>query len=87
MESMATGYAWRSGRRLYQQLLDLQRGPVPIAYHFLRTRDETAALMLRIVAEAEAGEFPLVHLEAHGEVRQPGRANTSRGWVLASGEL
>lgn len=87
IESMATGYAGRSGRRLYEQLLDLQRGPVQIAYHFVRTRDEVAAVMLRIVAEAEAGAFPLVHLEAHGEVRQPGRTTTSRGLVLASGEL
>ncbi|MFN2445900.1 MAG: hypothetical protein ABR606_10040 [Vicinamibacterales bacterium] len=43
--------------------------------------------MLAIVADAQAGHYPLIHIEAHGAQRETGRSGTSRGIELASGEV
>jgi hypothetical protein len=82
------GRASRTGQRLFEELESLCAGtPAHVEYHPVHAKAELSALMLAIVTEAQRGHFPFVHFEAHGEKRQPGRSTTSRGMVLASGEL
>jgi hypothetical protein len=90
IESLNTGYAGRSGRRLAEEIESLAvsaSSPVTVTYHFVEDKELLQAVMLSIVAEAEAGAFPLLHLESHGVFRQPGRSTTSQGLALASGEV
>ncbi len=88
IESLNTGFAGRSGRRLADELEALSANvPVTVTYHAVDSRDLLRAVMLAVVTEAESGHFPLLHLEAHGALRQPGRSTTSQGLILASGEL
>jgi hypothetical protein len=61
-------------------------GPVKVAYHPVDGRDVLRAVLLAIVSEAQAGHYPLIHIEAHGAERAPGRSSTSPGLELASGE-
>lgn len=61
-------------------------GPIKVTYHPVEEKDILRAVMLGIVAEAEAGHYPLIHIEAHGEERPPGDSGTSPGIQLASGE-
>jgi hypothetical protein len=60
---------------------------VKVTYHPVDDKDLFRAVMLAIVAEAQAGQYPLIHIEAHGAQREPGRSGTSRGIELASGEV
>lgn len=88
IESLGAGFAGRSGLRLSENLQDLSYStPIKVAYHSVATEVDIRAVMSAIVSEAQAGLFPMIHLEAHGEERQPGRARTSRGLVLSSGAL
>jgi glutathione S-transferase len=88
IESLDTGFAGRSGLRLSEELESLTAPtPVKVVYHAVKDKAEFRAAMLAIVAQAQVGHFPLVHLEAHGEKRQSGISTASRGMVLASGEL
>lgn len=85
LESLNAGFAGRSGRRLSEELETLSaKEPVRIIYHTVDNKDLFRAVMLAIVTEAQAGHFPLIHIEAHGAHRDPGRAGTSRGIELAS---
>ena len=87
IESLNTGFAGRNGRRLAEELESLAvGGPVKVTYHPVDGRDLFRAIMLAIVAEAQAGHYPLIHIEAHGKPRNPGPSGTSRGLELASGE-
>lgn len=58
-----------------------------VAYHPVDGRDLLRAVLLAIVSEAQAGHFPLIHIEAHGAQRAAGRASTSPGLELSSGEV
>lgn len=88
IESLDTGFAGRSGRRLAEELESLAAGsPVRIAYHQVGDKNLLRAVMLAIVSEAQAGHYPFVHIEAHGVQRDPGLFGTSRGIELASGEV
>jgi hypothetical protein len=88
IESLNTGFAGRSGRRLAEELQTFASGgPVKVMYHPVDDKDLFRAVMLAIVAEAQAGHYPLIHIEAHGAQRAPGRSGTSRGIELASGEV
>ena len=82
------GYASRTGRRLVEELEDLHTRPrFQLTYHAIETADALRLVLQSLVNEAHNGRFPLVHLEAHGEMRSPGKSSTSRGMVLANGEL
>ena len=88
IESLKTGFAGRSGRRLAEELESLAAGgPVKVTYHPVDGKDSFRAVMLAIVAEAQAGHYPLIHIEAHGAPREAGHSGTSRGIELASGEV
>lgn len=88
IESLDTGFAGRSGRRLVEELESLTAGgPVKVTYHPVDGRDLLRAVLLGIVSEAQVGHFPLIHIEAHGVQRGPGRSSTSPGIELASGEV
>lgn len=88
IESLNTGFAGRSGRRLAEELESLAAGGfVNVTYHPVDGKDLFRAVMLAIVAEARAAHYPIIHIEAHGAQREPGRSGTSRGIELASGEV
>ena len=88
VESLNTGFAGRSGLRLADQITAFAAGgPVTVQYHSVEGTDHFRAAMSAIVSEAEAGHFPLIHLEAHGVEREPGPQGSSRGIELASGEV
>lgn len=82
------GRSCRTGQRLFEELEPLcATTPAKVEYHPVETKAEFCGLMLSLVSEAERGGFPFLHLEAHGASRAPGKSSTSRGMVLASGEL
>lgn len=58
IESLNTGCAGRSGRRLAEEIESLAiGGPVKVAYHPVDGRDLLRAVLLAIVSEAQAGPF------------------------------
>lgn len=88
IESLPGGFSGRSGLRLAEQLKDLTLlGPVRVAYHYVDSRDLLWSVLRAVVAEAEGGQYPLIHIEAHGADRAPGRTNTSVGIVLSSRDV
>ena len=88
IESLKAGFAGRSGRRLAEELASLAAsGPVKVTYYAVDGKDLFRAVMLAIVADAQAGHYPLIHIEAHGAQREAGHSGTSRGIELASGEV
>lgn len=79
---------YRTGARLFQELQDTCAfTPIEPHLHEIRTRNELCDLLRKLVAEANAGRFPLLHFETHGLERAPGRATTSVGLSLASDEV
>jgi hypothetical protein len=55
IESLNTGFAGRSGRRLAEEIESLATGgPVKVAYHPVDGRDLLRAVLLAIVSEAQA---------------------------------
>jgi hypothetical protein len=82
------GHSRRTGQRLFEELESVwAKTPLHVEYHPVQNKSNLSSLMLSLVGEAQRGHFPILHLEAHGENRQPGKSTTSRGMVLASGEL
>jgi hypothetical protein len=61
--------------------------PIEPHLHVIRTREQLCDLLRCIIAEAQAGQFPLLHFETHGVDREPGRTSTSIGLSLASNEV
>jgi len=79
---------YRTGARLFGELQDVCAGtPIEPNLHVVATRDQLCRLLGRVIDEAEAGRFPLLHFETHGVERAPGEATTSIGMSLASGEM
>lgn len=79
---------YRTGARLFGELQDASaRTPVEPHLHVVRTRNDLCELLDRVIGEAEAGHFPLLHFETHGVERAPGKTTTSIGMSLASGEV
>ena len=79
---------YRTGARLFGELQDASAlTPVEPHLHVVRTRDDLCQLLDRVIAEAKAGHFPLLHFETHGVERALGETTTSIGMSLASGEV
>ena len=80
IESLGTGFAARSGLRLSDELQDLSYStPIKVAYHPVATEADIRAVMLAIVSEAQAGLFPMIHIERGESAARPDYRKSGAG--------
>src|SRR5438067_1034041 len=88
IESLDTGFAGRTGTRLFDEMESWCVGtPVRPILHRVTTRAEVERTLHEITRSASRGSYPLLHFETHGLEAGPKNGRATSGIVLASGEL